>query len=245
MLVKSELKYIQSLDHKKPRDEAGVFIAEGPKLVKELLEMKQVSVSGIYALKEWIETNKKLLTKIAVTEISEGELDRISQLSTPNQVLAIVKKNLPDEQSLISKGKVTLALDTIQDPGNLGTIIRTADWFGVEQIVCSQNCADNYNPKVVQATMGSIARVKIFYVDLEKWLAQQNDVRIYAAVLDGQDVMEMKKIKEGIVLIGNESKGISNALLKQANVKITIPKKGKAESLNAAVATGILLSQLI
>lgn len=244
MLVKSKLKYIQSLGQKKPRDEAGAFIAEGPKLVKELLESAPDAIEEIYALKEWIEENKKLLTKNTVVEISDQELERISQLSTPNKVLAVIKKISTDEP-IFTKEKITLALDTIQDPGNLGTIIRTADWFGVEQIVCSKDCADVYNPKVVQATMGSIARAKIFYVDLGKWLAQQKDVRIYAAVLEGQDVTAMKKINEGIILIGNESKGISNEILKLANVKITIPKKGKAESLNAAVAAGVVLGCLL
>lgn len=244
MLVKSKVKYIQSLGQKKPRDEAGVFIAEGPKLVKELLETTAGSIEEIYALQEWIEENKKLLTKTSVVEISEQELERISQLNTPNKVVAIVKK-FSAGAPIISKGIITLALDTIQDPGNLGTIIRTADWFGVAQIVCSRDCADVYNSKVVQATMGSIARVKVFYVDLEKWLVQQQDVRIYAAVLEGQDITAMKKIKEGIILIGNESKGISDEILKLANVKITIPKKGKAESLNAAVAAGVIMGYLL
>lgn len=243
MLVKSKLKYIQSLGQKKPRDEAGVFVAEGPKLVKELLETKGVTFIEIFGTREWVEENQKLLTNNNVEEITEKELELISQLTSPNKVLAIVKK-FDVGQKIVTKQTITLALDTIQDPGNLGTIIRTADWFGIEQIVCSRDCADVYNPKVVQATMGSIARVKVFYVDLEKWLVQQKDIRIYAAVLDGQDVTVMKKINEGIILIGNESKGISDEILKLANVKITIPKKGRAESLNAAVAAGIILGHL-
>lgn len=244
MLVKSKLKYIQSLGHKKSRDEAVAFIAEGSKLVKELVEAAPKQIREIYALQEWIEENKKLLTKNIAFEISEQELERISQLNTPNKVLAVVEK-FPVDESILTEGKITVALDTIQDPGNLGTIIRTADWFGIEQIVCSQDCADMYNPKVVQATMGSIARVKVFYVDLGKWLAAQKDVRIYATVLEGQDISSMKKINEGIILIGNESKGISDDILKLANVKITIAPKGKAESLNAAVAMGIVLGQLV
>ncbi|HVT84909.1 MAG TPA: RNA methyltransferase [Chitinophagaceae bacterium] len=243
MLVKSKLKYIQSLGQKKPRDEAGVFVAEGPKLVKELLETKGVTFIEIFGTREWVEENQKLLTNNNVEEIKEKELELISQLTSPNKVLAIVKK-FDVGQKIVTKQTITLALDTIQDPGNLGTIIRTADWFGIEQIVCSRDCADVYNPKVVQATMGSIARVKVFYVDLEKWLVQQKDIRIYAAVLDGQDVTVMKKINEGIILIGNESKGISDEILKLANVKITIPKKGRAESLNAAVAASIILGHL-
>jgi TrmH family RNA methyltransferase len=124
-------------------------------------------------------------------------------------------------------------------------MIRIADWFGVEQIVCSHDSADMYNPKVVQSTMGSIARVKVFYTDLNEWLAKQKGVDIYATILKGQDITAMEKITEGIIIFGNESKGISDEVLKLANVKITISRKGKAESLNAAVAAGIILSQLI
>lgn len=244
MLTKSKLKYIQSLSQKKQRDDANAFIAEGPKLVKELLESAPQAIQEIFALKEWVEENQKFLTKNLVAEISEKELERISLLSTPNKVVAIVKK-FDSGKTIITKDRIILALDTIQDPGNFGTIIRTADWFGVEQIVCSPDCADMYNSKVVQATMGSIARVKVFYADLEKWLVSVKDARIYAAVLEGQDISFMKKINEGIILIGNESKGISDEILRLANNKITIPKKGKAESLNAAVATGIILGQLI
>lgn len=244
MLTKSKLKYIQSLSQKKQRDDANAFIAEGPKLVKELLESAPQAIQEIFALKEWVEENQKFLTKNLVAEISEKELERISLLSTPNKVVAIVKK-FDTGKTIIAIDRIILALDTIQDPGNFGTIIRTADWFGVEQIVCSPDCADMYNPKVVQATMGSIARVKVFYADLEKWLVSVKDTRVYAAVLEGQDISFMKKINEGIILIGNESKGISDEILRLANNKITIPKKGKAESLNAAVATGIILGQLI
>ena len=243
MLSKAKLKYIQSLGQKKSRDEEGVFIAEGPKLVKELLEAGNAEVNEVYAVKDWLAENENLLVNTTAVEIEKSELERISQLTTPNQVIAIVKKFRWDKQ-INSKGKITLVLDTIQDPGNLGTIIRTADWFGVEQIVCSKDCADVYNPKVVQATMGSISRVRLFYVDLKDWLTAQKDISIYAAVLEGQDINSLKKIQEGIILIGNESKGINDELLRLANVKISIPKKGKAESLNAAVAAGIVLEYI-
>ena len=138
-----------------------------------------------------------------------------------------------------------MVLETSQDPGNLGTIIRIADWFGIKQIICSEDCADMYNPKVVQSTMGSIVRVKILYTDLAPWLEEQKDVFIYAAALEGQNVMAMKKITEGLIVIGNESKGISAAIFEQVDVKITIPRIGKAESLNAAVATGIILAHVV
>jgi TrmH family RNA methyltransferase len=170
-------------------------------------------------------------------------LDKISQLNTPNKVLAVVKQ-FETGKEITVKGKLTLALDCIQDPGNMGTIIRIADWFGVEQIVCSNDSADIYNSKVVQATMGSIARVKVFYTDLREWLAKQKDIRIYATLLEGQDVTQMKRVAEGIIVFGNESKGISDEILQWTNVKITISKKGKADSLNAAVAVGIVLSYL-
>lgn len=243
MLVKQKIKYIQTLGQKKFREQERVFIAEGSRLVKELLEENASHIKEVYAVKEWIGDNKKLLSKTGVTEVTGFELEKISQLTTPNKVLAIVQQF--DNERLVAKGKISLVLDHIQDPGNLGTIIRIADWFAVEQIVCSNDSADVYNSKVVQATMGSIARVKIFYTDLEKWLAEQKDVRIYAAMLEGQDVTAMKKIKEGIIVIGNESKGISETVAHLTNVKLTIPRKGKAESLNAAVATGIILSNLV
>ena len=229
---------------KKFRNQEKLFIAEGPKLVKELLETNAVQVTQVCALKEWIIENGKLLSRIETIEITEADLERISKLTTPNKVIAIARQFDADNKLLI-KGKITLALDTIQDPGNFGSIIRTADWFGVEQIVCSNDCADLYNPKVVQSTMGSIARVKVLYVDLKEWLSAQKDVRIYATVLEGQDITTMIKLHEGIIIIGNESKGISEEILKLANVKITIPKKGKAESLNAAVAVGVVLGWLV
>ena len=141
-------------------------------------------------------------------------------------------------------GKITLVLDTIQDPGNLGTIIRTADWFGIENIICSPACADMYNPKVVQSTMGSLARVNIFYTNLEEWLQKNKKIKKYATALNGKNISELKNVKEAIIIIGNEGKGISDAVMDLVEEKITIPKIGEAESLNAAVATGIILSSV-
>jgi TrmH family RNA methyltransferase len=171
------------------------------------------------------------------------ELERISQLKTPHQVLAVVRK-FDSSKKVELTGRVTLVLDTIQDPGNLGTIVRTADWFGVSQIICSEDCADVYNPKVVQATMGSIARVNIYYVDVISWLKENKSVRVYATLLEGKDVTRMSPINEGIIVFGNESRGMKNELIGMANEKITIPGKGRAESLNASVAVGIVLSHL-
>jgi TrmH family RNA methyltransferase len=244
MLLKQQIKDIQTLGQKKFRQQEKLFIAEGPKLVKELLEADAARVQEVFALKEWIGENEKIAGKSRVTAITETELERISQLTTPNKVLAIVRQ-YDEDIELITKGTITLALDSIQDPGNLGTIIRTADWFGIEQIVCSHDSAEVYNPKVVQATMGSIARLKVLYTDLHEWLTGQKDISIYATTLEGEDVSTIKKIKEGIIIFGNESKGISADVLQLANVNVTIPKRGKAESLNAAVAAGVVLGYIV
>ena len=238
MLSKSEIKDIQSLSQKKNRDALKLFVAEGPKMVNELIRLVPGMIENVFAVSEWIEDNGKFR---GAREVSEQELERISQLQTPNQVLAVLKKFQPSEPG---KKSFTIYLDTIQDPGNFGTIIRTADWFGIHDIVCSNGCADLYNPKVVQATMASIARVNVFYDENSNWLHHQDDLPVYAAVLNGEPLTSNQKVDKGILIIGNESKGISDEVLQFATNKITIPRKGKAESLNAAVATGIILSQL-
>lgn len=246
MLSKTQVKYIQSLSHKKFRDEEGVFIAEGPKTVAEILDEKPSAVRHIYALKDWLGADRNLVKNIdagCLTEVTEVELEKISNLSTANQVFAIVDK-LPLQEDIDCKTQLVIALDGIQDPGNLGTIIRIADWFGIKHIVCSKDCADIYNPKVVQSTMGSIVRVNILYADLGNFLNKQKDIEILAAALEGMPVQKIKGLTNGVLLIGNESKGISSELLKYASEKITIPQIGKVESLNAAVATGIILSYL-
>jgi len=244
MFNKTHTKYIQSLHHKKFRDEYGVFIAEGIKVVLELLHSRAFTCLQLFALEEWLAANEKKLQQYAGIElipVKDFELEKISLLTTPNTLLAVFKKKTTASTAVI-KEKITLALDTIQDPGNFGTIIRTADWFGVENIICSPACADMYNPKVVQSTMGSLARVNIIYADLAEWLFKNRGVKKYAAALDGNKITDLKKLKEAILIIGNEGKGISDAVLKLADEKITIPKIGEAESLNAAVATGIILA---
>ena len=242
MLSKSQVKYIQSLGHKKFRDEEGLFVAEGPKIVNELLMEIPQLVKVVYGTKEWIDESRELPAEKDFIEIKETDLERISQLTTPNKVLAIVQK--PRHDKIITANNLTLVLDTIQDPGNLGTIIRTADWFGIKQIVCSENSADMYSSKVVQATMGSIVRVNVLYTSLPVWLNQQN-VRIFASALAGKDIRKMSQLTEGIIIIGNESKGIHPEVMELAHEKITIPKPGRAESLNAAVATAIILSHIV
>ncbi len=241
MLIKSQVKYIQSLSHKKLRDSEGVFVAEGPKLINELLSAG-LPLQQLYAVKEWIAEHGRQLAG-AVTEITPLELERISLLQTPNQVLGIFKKPV-FTATTPARNTLSLMLDTIQDPGNLGTIIRCADWFGISQVFCSVDCADAYGPKVVQSTMGSIARVQVVYGDLPALLQAEPELPTYAAVLNGTDLRKMPPIKEGVLIIGNESKGISAEMLALCRNHITIPRHGQAESLNAAVATGIILSHI-
>jgi RNA methyltransferase, TrmH family len=241
MLSKKEIKDIQSLRLKKHREESGLFIAEGPKIVGELVQLAPRKVQKLYAVKSWIQENKGLAGVSQVTEISEAELEHLSQLQTPNKAIAVFKQF---EQTEPDTSSFSLYLDTIQDPGNFGTIVRIADWFGIGNIVCSAGCADLYNPKVVQSTMASIARVNVYYDEEGSWLQKQN-VPVYAATLDGRAVYELNKTSRGILLIGNESKGLREELIQLATEKITIPRIGAAESLNAAVATGIILSHLV
>ena len=241
MLTKAQAKYIQNLGHKKLREEENLFIAEGPKLVDELLKESAVSLHTIYATEAFATTHAHVEN---IIEISDEELSRISFLTTPNQVIAVFNK--PRFSKLNSfHGRISLVLDTIQDPGNLGSIVRTADWFGIKTIVCSNNTADIFNPKVVQATMGSIARVEVLYQDLSDFVLQNDLPPVYVTSLKGKSIWEMQPLQEAIVLVGNESKGVSDHLLKHAHQLITIPKKGKAESLNAAIATGIVLAHLL
>ncbi len=243
MLSKTRLKYIQTLGQKKFRDSEGLFIAEGPKVVEELLKEKNVKFIEILALDKWIEGHGSSAKNISLTAVSEQELERVSRLTTANQVLAVLEQ-FPVSEIRASKNSFTLALDDIRDPGNLGTIIRLADWYGISNIVCSEHSADIYNPKVVQSTMGSIARVNCYYTDMDVWLGEQ-EVDSYAAVLNGRSIYDLPALKEGIILIGNESQGIQEHLTRHVNEKLTIPRIGKAESLNAAVATGIILSHLV
>ena len=198
MLKKNEIKDIQSLSHKKFRDDAGLFLAEGPKIVAELLHINPHQCHKIYALAHWAEANKFLLKNCLYEIITEVELGRISQLQTPNEVVGVWKKFKSEEP--VEKGAFSLYLDAIQDPGNFGTIIRIADWFGVKNIVCGEGCADVYNPKVVQSTMASIARVNVYYEKEAAWLNKQQGP-VYAAVLGGQSIYEIEKENSGVLII--------------------------------------------
>ncbi len=243
MINKTHTKYIQSLHHKKFRDEYGVFIAEGPKVVLELLHSREFVCKELFAEESWLQQQTTLANHSGINTVAlkDFELEKISMLTTPHSVLAVFEKKQAAAPANI-RNSITLVLDGIQDPGNMGTIIRTADWFGVSNIICSAACADMYNPKVVQSTMGSLARVNIFYTDLVKWVQENDTVKKYAAALDGRHISEVKDIKEGILIIGNEGKGVSNAIMSLVDERITIPKIGGAESLNAAVAAGIILA---
>lgn len=246
MLSKTIVKYIQSLAQKKLRDEEGVFIAEGPKVVAELLQSPAFSCKLICGVESWMDENSALLKKVLEKDkmqVTEDELQRVSQLQTSNKVAAVFYKK--EEKLEDVENVVSLMLDDIQDPGNMGTIIRTADWFGIKNIICSNDCVDCYNPKVVQASMGSIARVNIIYKSLEEFISGNRTINIYAATLKGRPLSSIDKIEKGLLLIGNESKGIKENLLKQSTFQITISRYGEAESLNVAVACGIILNHIV
>ena len=237
MVTKSELKYIQSLSDKKVRLETGCFIAEGVKLVGEMIAAGY-PLKAVYALDSWESPD----ASIEVNRIEAFELEKMSLLQTPNQVLAVAM--MPQkEQSLDLTGQLTLVLDGIQDPGNMGTIIRTADWFGIRQIVASEDTADVYNPKVIGATMGSFVRVSVTYKNLADWMPTVK-LPVYGALLEGENIFTTKAVKQGLLVIGSEGKGIRENMMDFITHPITIPKTGGAESLNAGVAAGIIIAQL-
>lgn len=242
MLSNKGIKDIQSLRDKKSRDAAGLFVAEGPKIVSELMAAAPDHVAAVYGLEHWVRENEKNGKGAPVETVDERLLQRISHLQTPNTVVAVFRFFATKEPS--AKNEFCIYLDAVQDPGNLGTIIRLADWFAVPHVVCSPGCADVYNPKVVQSTMASLARVNVWYDKREDWLAGQ-DAPILAAALNGKSLYSMPPAKAGVLMIGNESKGLRPEYLQRATEKVTIPRRGSAESLNAAVATGILLSHLV
>ena len=255
MLSKSQIQVIKSLKLKKFREEHQLFIAEGRKLVNELIT-STIKVRQIYATSDFFRTTK-IDASIERFEIKESELERISSLTSPNEVLAVCE--IPTCQLNMDslKDKLTLVLEDIKDPGNLGTIIRIADWFGIETIICSEQTAELYNPKVIQATMGSVSRVQVHYMELPVFFNHQsenagndNPQKIYGALLEGDNIYTQPLSANGFIVIGNESKGISETLLPCITHKINIPSfshfnpsGGEAESLNAAVATSIICSE--
>ena len=243
MISKNQIKFIRSLELKKNRKRESLFVAEGPKVIEELLKLK--TPHTIIATKEWIDNNPKISN---VIEVSERELESASLLKTPQQVLALFAIETTEQDLNIDNNKLYLALDGIQDPGNLGTIIRIADWFGIENIFCSTDTADIYNPKTIQATMGAIGRVKVHYVDLPAYIASlQEKAPVYGTFLDGESIYDKKLENHGIIIMGNEGKGISDECGKHVSERLLIPNypvgRETSESLNVSTATAIICSE--
>lgn len=245
MLSKTAVKYIQSLSFKKFRDENDLFVAEGPKVVEELIASGRVHCKCIYGLEAYLSKRSHQLesTGIEVNMVTEAELEKISSMKTPNQVIGIFKKFITSSFKK-DTNKITLVLDGINDPGNMGTIIRIADWFGIEDIICSLSTVDMYNPKVVQSSMASLARVNVRYCDLASFFEEHKGTPVIATTLNGDNVFNVS-VKGGFLVIGNEANGISADIISTASMQLSIPRIGTAESLNAAVAAGIVLGSLL
>lgn len=236
-LSANKIKWIRSLQQKKFRDELGLFVVEGEKLVQEALQIHPELIEFI-VITDRCRQDFQNLENSALA--SEAEFRKISSLQHPQGCLAVLKKFDSSNKSK-TKG-LTLALDGIQDPGNMGTILRIADWFGIQQIVCSKNTVDCYNPKVVQASMGAVLRVQLTYADLKNWLSEIQ-TPVYGALLEGNSIYQEKLPNEAVILVGNEGNGITEELKPIINHPITIPSFGGSESLNVAVATGIIVSE--
>ena len=239
MVTKNEIKQVASLRHQKFRKELGLFIVEGRKMTEELLR-SNFQVEALYAT----ETCHDLFPQAET--VSEVQMAQMSGQDTPPGILAVV--NIPETRQLSPSPRFILALDGIANPGNMGTLIRTAEWFGIHDIVCSPDCVEVWNPKVIQATMGSIFRINVLEADLSQFLSQQKHIgkAIYGALLEGENLFEMKEIKNGVIIIGSESHGIRNEILPCITHPITIPRVGmsQTESLNASVAGAIIMAQL-
>lgn len=250
MLSPAKIKLINSLRYKKYRDRYGLFVIEGDKLVSEFLESGK-PVNLLLAKAKWIEKTGNKLLSVAeeIIEVNERELGKLSQLKTPQNTLALVyTEKYSPETSSVSES-LSIALDNIKDPGNLGTIIRIAAWFGIENILCSYGTVDVYNPKTVQSSMGALLYVKVSYTELSVLLPEliQMGTQVYAATLDGEPLQNLKKTENGILLFGNESRGISNELLPYVTNKIIIPPFRKVmpgiDSLNVAMSAAIICNE--
>lgn len=239
MISKAKIKQINALQVKKYRKQEQCFVIEGTKSVQELLG-SDFDVIWLAGTDRFLEQNKhRLNPEIEIVSASAEELATAGSFQTNDGALALARMK-PNVAFSLTENEYALVLDDIRDPGNLGTIIRTADWYGVTHIIASDQTADFYNPKVLSATMGSFCRVKIYYTDLVPYLVAARKP-IYGAFLDGTNIHQMKFNGGGLMVIGNEANGISPAIEKIVTQKITIPRYGKAESLNAAIATGIML----
>ena len=268
MLSKSDIQNVIALRQKKFRQKYNQFIVEGEKMSEEVLAATQFSVVSIFAVREWLDKNARALKahEQKTKEVSETELKLISGLTTPNKVVMVLKnderRTMNDQQKTMDKesnygssfivyrSSFVLYLDGIQDPGNMGTIWRIADWFGIENVFCSDTCVDAWNPKVIQSCMGAFLRIRTQEINFAELKKTFPDYPVYGAVLSGENIFgqqsaEFKKNKCGIIVIGNEGNGISPDILKEIRYQISIPRAGKAESLNAAVATGIICAVLI
>ena len=237
MITRAEILDIKSLATKQGREELGAFIAEGEKLVGEIRNSS-------------LRIRRILQTKPIFAEgeiISAKEMERISQLKTANSVLAVVEPPHHTLAEVQSSKNLVLALDRVQNPGNLGTIIRLADWFGISDIVCSEDTADCFNPKVVQATMGAILRVRVHYTNLAQWLDKQSNTKIYGTFLEGENIYSASLDKSGVIVMGNEGQGISAEVAETVTNKLLIPPypadRCGSESLNVAVATAVICSE--
>lgn len=245
MLSKSKIKLIKSLSLGKFRKEHGLFIAEGSTNVLDFIKGRPV-VEEVFATEHWLEKNGSKLTGVTFSAVSEKELKKITHLKNPSEVVGVFKLPNHDLPDLNNFDDLAIMLDDIRNPGNLGTIIRTADWFGIRLILCSEKTVDVYNPKVVQASMGSLGRVKVHYGNLEEMIKSKPDfIKVFGAVMDGTDIAEIPKPHRGIIMIGNESRGISENILPLIDQKITISKQlrqnnSSAESLNASIAAAII-----
>jgi RNA methyltransferase, TrmH family len=235
MLSQPEIKHINALKIKKYRNKYSEFIAEGDKIIKELIN------EGLQVVNIYSSSNEDTINHPKTKLISGDELKKITALVHHHNSLAVFK--IPEYKSKQHEKEWILLLDDIQDPGNMGTIIRTCDWFGIRTVICSDGCVDAYNPKVVQASMASIGRVTVREQNLEE-VINAAECPVYGAVLNGNDYRSQDFSEPGYILIGNEGHGIRKELQAKINFRVTIPKKGKAESLNAAIATALLLSRL-
>lgn len=246
MISKNQIKHIQALHSKKNREETGLFIIEGVKLIEEFLSQTKFEVSDVFASEEFIKKHKSTFSNKSIRffEVNDDELKKISLQSTPNKALAIVRQKQDNLNENILQSSVNLFLDDIRDPGNLGTIIRIADWFGIGQIICSPNCTELYNPKVLQASMGAIIRMPVVYMNFEDLKPFLQSVPKYGAVLTGQNIYT-SKLSSGIIIIGNEANGISQEVISEITHPITIPsaQSNGSESLNAANACAIICSE--
>lgn len=244
MLSKNKIKFIQSLEQKKFRKESGCFLAEGNKWVEDTLSSFQCET--LLATAEWLAAHP-VVSAGEVLEVTREELKKASLLKTPQEVIAIYKIPEYRPEPDLLRTQLVLALDTVQDPGNLGTIVRLADWYGIEHVICSPECADVYNPKVVQATMGALARVKVYSQDLAEFLASFSEMPIYGTFLNGKNLYDQELSKSGILIMGSEGNGISPSLEKYINKRLYIPNypsdRSTTESLNVAVATAIVCAE--